>query len=71
MQKEWFSDYIFEEKAIEILNNNVDLKNQFELRKKEDEKFANDYWQQLYFIYKNSPYYEKSHLRYPIYRIIK
>lgn len=71
MQKEWFSDYIFEEKAIEVLNNNADLNNEFELKKKEDEKFANDYWGQLYFIYKNSPYYEKTHLRYPIYRIPK
>ncbi len=71
MQKEWFSDYIFEEKAIEILINNTDLKNEFELKKKEDEKFANDYWGQLYFIYKNSPYYEKTHLRYPVYRIPK
>ncbi|MFN4235310.1 MAG: M14 family zinc carboxypeptidase [Bacteroidia bacterium] len=71
MQKEWFSDYIFEEKALEILNTNTALKQTFETKKKEDEKFANDYWGQLYFIYKNSPYYEKSHMRYPVYRVVK
>lgn len=71
MQKEWFSDYIFEEKALELLNTNTSLKQTFEAKKKEDEKFANDYWSQLYFIYKNSPYYEKSHMQYPVYRVVK
>lgn len=71
MQKEWFSDYIFEDKALQMLNTNTSLKQTFEAKKKEDMNFASDYWSQLYFIYKNSPYYEKSHMRYPIYRVVK
>lgn len=71
MQKEWFSDYIFEEKATEILNSNSKIKQSFEAKKKEDINFANDYWSQLYFIYKHSSYYEKSHMRYPVYRVVK
>lgn len=69
MQKEWFSDYIFEEKAIEFLHKHSALKEAFDKKIKEDEKFANDYWEQLYFIYRSSPYYEESHLRYPVYRV--
>jgi hypothetical protein len=69
MQKEWFSDYIFEEKALEFLHRHSALKEAFDKKIKEDEKFANDYWEQLNFIYRSSPYYEESHLRYPVYRV--
>jgi hypothetical protein len=71
MQKEWFSDYIFEEKAISFLNENPEVKREFEALKKTDENFANTHWAQLYYIYKQTPYYENSHMRYPIYRIVK
>jgi hypothetical protein len=68
-QKEGFSDYVFEEKAKELLDKDLQLKSDFEKKKKEDVKFANDAFAQLDFIYKRSPYYEKSHKRYPVYRI--
>jgi len=67
-QKEWFSSYIFEEKAIEILKNNKGLKTKFNTKKRLDTNFNSNHFQQLYFIYKNSNYYEKSHKRYPIFR---
>lgn len=68
-QKEYFSAYIFEEKAIEILENNPELKLDFEEKKNSDTEFNSNHWAQLYFIYQHSKYYEKSHNRYPVYRI--
>lgn len=68
-QKEWFSDYIFEEKAIEILANNPAIKKAFEQEKKNNPDFSKSHWAQLYFIYKLSPYYEDEHMRYPVGRI--
>jgi Zinc carboxypeptidase len=68
-QKEWFSDYVFEEKAKELLQKDPQLKADFEKRKSEDAKFSANAFEQLYFIYKRSPYYEKSHRRYPVFRV--
>jgi hypothetical protein len=66
-QKEYFSSYVFIEKIEEILNNDLKLKKEYELKKKEDAGFANSEWEQLYFIYKRSSYFEKSYNRLPIY----
>ncbi|MFI5203491.1 MAG: M14 family metallopeptidase [Flavobacteriales bacterium] len=68
-QKEWFSDYVFEQKAEELLEKDPALKRAFEKRKNTDEDFMQDSWAQLYYIYTRSEYYEKSHNRYPVYRI--
>lgn len=68
-QKEWFSDYVFEEKAEEIISKNPSLKKLLEEKQKSDSTFAKDGFAQLYFIYKNSDYFEKSVNRYPVYRI--
>ena len=70
-QKEGYSDYRWDDLAAEVLKNNPDLKNKLEEKKKGDEKFAADSRAQLYFIYVNSPYYEPSHNRYPVYRLMK
>ena len=66
-QKEYFSSYVFIDKIEEILNNNPKLKKEYEQKKKEDAAFANSEWNQLYFIYKRSAYFEKSYNRLPIY----
>jgi hypothetical protein len=68
-QKEWFSDYIFEEQAEQILNSDKKLKTEFENKKQTDKDFAASRWAQLYFIYQHSVYYEKSHKRYPVVRL--
>ena len=68
-QKEWFSDYLFEDMAVTMLADNPRLKSDFEERKSRDTVFANDSWAQLTYLYQHSKYYEKSHLRYPILRI--
>jgi len=68
-QKEWFSPFSFEPMALELLKNNVFIREAFERKKKEDAEFAKDHWGQLYFIYKLSPYYENTHNRYPVGRV--
>jgi hypothetical protein len=65
-QKEYFSPYVFEEKAFEILENNPELKKDFELKRKQDEAFDKNAWAQLYFIYKSSDYCEPNLYSLPI-----
>ncbi len=68
-QKEYFSDYVFEDTAAELLKNNQVLRTAFEFEKITNPEFANDGKAQLDWIYKNSEYYEGSVNLYPIYRI--
>lgn len=68
-QKEWFSSYVFDEMAEKILSDNPELKTRLETRKAADPAFARDAFAQLYFVYANSIYFEKSLNRYPVYRI--
>lgn len=70
-QKEYFSAYIFEEEAYRLLQENSNLKAEFEKLKSEDEKFKSNARAQLDWIYKKSPYYEKTHMRYPVARQLK
>lgn len=67
-QKEYYSAYIFEEEAYKMLQENPILKADFEQKKKEDEKFKSSPRSQLDWIYKQSDYYEKTHMRYPVTR---
>lgn len=70
-QKEYYSAYIFENTAAELLKNNEVLKTAFEAEKVLKPEFANDGEAQLDWVYKNSPYFEKNTYRqYPIYRIL-
>ena len=68
-QKEWFSAYVFEEKAIEFLNTNPEIKTAFEKKRAEEPAFAADHFGQLYWIYRQTPYYEKEHMRIPVFRV--
>ncbi|TRX61345.1 hypothetical protein FNH22_04625 [Fulvivirga sp. M361] len=70
-QKEGFSPYVFEEVAWHLLKNDAELKQAFEAKKKINSEFAENWYAQLDFIYKHSEYYEKAHLTYPVYRLIK
>jgi hypothetical protein len=70
-QKEGYSAYVFEDLAVEILKKNPSLKEKLEKKKAEDKAFAENGSAQLDWIYKNSEYYEASHLTYPVYRILK
>lgn len=68
-QKEYYSDYVFEDTAAELLKKDPNLKTAFEKKKKEDLKFADDGAAQLEWMYRNSPYYEGTVNQYPIFRI--
>ncbi|MDO5977917.1 M14 family metallopeptidase [Flavivirga spongiicola] len=68
-QKEGFSPYVWEDKALELLNNNPKLKKAFEHRKKNSTTFNNNWYEQLDWIHKQSEYYEDAHMQYPIYRV--
>ena len=70
MQKEYFSAYVFEDLAAEILQQNPDLKKQFEAKKKEDQTFAQSANAQLNFIYHHSQHYEPTHRVYPVGRVL-
>jgi hypothetical protein len=66
-QKEYFSSYVFIDQVKFMLDSNPKLKLDFEKMKKESESFRNSEWEQLYFIYSNSPYFEQTFMRLPIY----
>lgn len=70
-QKEGYSDYRWDDLAAEVLKKDPALKARLEEKKRTDEKFAANGSAQLDFIYKNSPYYEPGHNRYPVYRLLR
>ena len=70
-QKEYFSDYVFEDTAAELLKKDPALKAKLYKKKLEDTAFAKSAEAQLDFVYRNSSYFENSYLRYPIYRLEK
>jgi len=68
--KEHYSPYVFEDTAAELLKTNPVLKAKLEEKKATDAAFAKNGAAQLDFVYKNSDYYEKTHNRYPVARLI-
>ncbi len=68
-QKEGFSDYVFEDKAAEMLRNDAQLRRSLEEKKSSDTAFAHNAFAQLDYVYKHSPYFEPVYLRYPVYRV--
>ncbi len=68
-QKEYYSDYAFEDLAVELLAKDKSLRDKLEQRKANDPVFAQDGKAQLHFVFQNSPYHEPEHMRYPVYRL--
>ncbi len=68
--KEHYSAYVFEDTATELLKNNPDLKSKLDAKKLAEPEFAKNGAAQLDFVYKNSDYYEKTHNRYPVARLV-
>ena len=58
-----------EETAEEILKSNPSLRKSFEKKRENEPEFAADHREQLDYIYKYSKYYEKSHMRLPVFSI--
>ncbi|MGY5848839.1 M14 family metallopeptidase [Salegentibacter sp. F14] len=68
-KKEGFSPYVFEDIAKEMLDRNTELKEEFEQKKRKEPEFANNAYAQLNWLHQKSKHYEKSHLRYPVFRV--
>ena len=68
-EKEYFSDYVFEDVAAELLKKDPALKALLDEKRKNDPDFAKDGNAQLEFVYKHSTYMETGYLRYPVYRL--
>ncbi|MFN5734603.1 MAG: hypothetical protein ACK444_01015 [Flavobacteriales bacterium] len=68
-EKEYFSNYVFKDKIKEILQNNPELQKAYETKRQNDTDFANSEWQQLYFLYQNSVYFEPSYMMLPIFEL--
>lgn len=69
-QKEYFSPYVFEDKAAELLKNNPSLSKEFKEKQVADPEFAKDDWAQLLWIYQHSPYFEEETFnRLPIFKV--
>ena len=69
-EKEGFSNYVFEDVAADLLKKDPDLKKKLDDEKAKDPKLAASAQAQLTFIYRNSPYFEKTYLRYPVGRLL-
>ncbi|WP_425077208.1 M14 family metallopeptidase [Psychroserpens sp. S379A] len=70
-QKEGFSPYVWEDKALEILAAQPELENKFNLKKNSDQDFAKNWYAQLDWLHKQSKNYEKAHLQYPVYKLFE
>jgi len=68
-QKEGFSPYVWEDKAMELLKNDAELAREFATKKAAEPDFAANWYAQLDWLHKRSENYERSHLRYPIVRV--
>ncbi len=68
-QKEGFSPYVWEDKALELLENDPKLKKEFEHRKKDLTEFNNNWYAQLDWLHKQSEHYESAHMQYPVFRV--
>lgn len=68
-QKEWFSDYVFDAKAEQIISENPKIKMELDSAKRVDTTLANSHWLQMNFIYQRSVYKEPTHNRYPVARL--
>jgi hypothetical protein len=68
-QKEYFSSYVFEDIAAELLADDPALRKALEERKATDPAFAADARAQLDWVYKRSPYHEPGFRRYPVARL--
>ncbi|WP_354355534.1 M14 family zinc carboxypeptidase [Pedobacter sp. UYP30] len=68
--KEHYSPYVFEDTGAALLKSDAELQKKLDDKKTSDREFAKNGSAQLEFIYKNSAYYEKTHDRYPVSRLV-
>lgn len=71
MQKEWFSGYVFEPVAEEMLRNEPALRTEFANKIANDSAFASSPFMRLYYLYQRSPNFEPTYMRYPVGRVFE
>lgn len=67
-RKEYFESYVMEDVALQMYNENPALREEFEKKISEDEKFRLDPYARLNFFYERSPYFDQKMNLYPIFR---
>lgn len=70
MQKEYYSSYVFEDLANELLDKNPSWRVELENHCAQDMGMVDNAYAQLDWVYKKSDYYEKTHRRYPVSRLL-
>ena len=69
-QKEHYSAYVFEDEAPRLLKDDSEMLRRLEEEKKKNPALLHNSKLQLDWVYRNSTHYEKTHLRYPVGRLI-
>lgn len=69
-QKEHYSDYVFEDIAFDCLKKHPELQKQLDDEKAKNPQMAQSGAAQLEYVYRNSPFYENTYLRYPVGRLL-
>ena len=67
-QKEWYSTWRWHPLAEKLLLENAELRKRLEEKKRAEPSFAACSECILYWVYQNSPWFEKSFQRYPVYK---
>ena len=67
---EYFEVYVMEKLALKMMNENPELKREFESKKSSDASFSADQWAQLHWWYEKTPYSDQEYLLYPVGRIL-
>lgn len=70
-QKEWYSAYVFEDTAKELLEQDADLRARWQAARAQHPEWAQDGAAELDWVYRNSPYMEPSANRYPVFRMVQ
>ena len=70
-QKEYSETYVMEVVAREMLENDPDLKAEFEKKKEEDPEFSKSQWGMLNWFYSKTPYWDDKKNLYPVGKIIE
>ncbi len=69
-QKEHYSDYVFEDIAFDYLKKHPELQKQLDDEKSKNPQLAQSGAAQLEYVYRNSPFYENTYMRYPVGRLL-
>jgi hypothetical protein len=69
-QKEHYSDYVFEDEAARLLKEDSEMLARLDDEKKKNHALLQSPKLQLDWVYRNSKHYEKTHMRYPVGRLL-